>query len=137
MVSEARDAKVLSGVNEKYRGLLTDLVNKAAWTIKEYRYEQVRLATTQRGFAIETRTVGGRTHREKLGLGQVREALSTSGIAAYARANTNVRPQTLEKTLAEVGGKRWVGTIFDSSDTAPGKRLEEVRAAALVEFRSP
>ena len=132
MVKETKEGAV-AGVAPEYRKHLDDVGIAAAEALDAHRYTRVRILATERGIRLETRTDGRPTLRREDYEGRDgTRALLESGIEAYLKANSEIEPRELGWTLNDVMKNGWKGTVFDSNDGDPGKRLERVRRSAGI-----
>ena len=137
MVTQAEEGR-LTGVAPRYQKYLDHLGIAAAEAIDAHRYTRVRILATEKGIRIETQTEGSATPRRDEYTGQdAAKTLVESGIGAYLNTNSKQDSRELGWTLDDVAAKRWTGTVFDSYDSRPDKRLEKVQRAAGIERPKP
>ena len=132
MVKEAAEGG-LTEVPPEYQKYLDDVGVAAADAVWGHRYTHVQVLATERGIRIETRTEANATPRqEDHDDVDGATALRDSGIGAYLKVNSGQEPRELAWTLDDVREKRWKGTVFNSYDNDPAKRLDSVRRKAGI-----
>ena len=132
MVKEAAEG-ALTEVAPKYQKYLDNVGVAAAEAVRAHRYTHVQVLATEKGIRIETRTEANPTPRREDHDGvDGATALRDSGIAPYLKANSGLEPRELAWTFDDVGEKGWKGTVFNSYDNNPAKRLDRVRRSAGI-----